>query len=432
MKNLSLSIVFVLTVILFSSFEIKAQWTQVAKANGYPVWSLVSVDSNVFAGINDYNNQGHGGMYRSTDDGEKWSAVDSGLVKNDQDTISILHLAAMGNVIIAGSATDGIFISTNNGDCWRQSNNGIADSSNQVLKITAIGTQDSMIYAGVDYWKGAFVSTDTGRTWKAINDGIRSFNGEPTSHIYNFIFYDKYTYALSSDGIYYSTNGGTNWMLDSTLGGKSFASIGDVFFCGDDTTILSFKYDLTSRRRISGPYYTKYKQAEIGVLASYNNILIAGALFYGVYFSNDSGSTWNSLNEGWYILDANVYSLNVTDSYLFAGTLGYGVWRIPLSQLLTSVENSKENLPVNYSLRQNYPNPFNPSTTIEYIIPKASFVTIKVYDVLGKEARTLVNEEKSAGIYKINFNAINFASGVYFYQLKTKDILLTRKMILLR
>ena len=59
-------------------------------------------------------------MYRSTDDGETWSTIDSGLVKNDQDTISILHLAAMGNIIIAGSASDGIFISTNNGENWKQ------------------------------------------------------------------------------------------------------------------------------------------------------------------------------------------------------------------------------------------------------------------------------------------------------------------------
>ena len=242
MKNLSLVIVFALTLTFFSSFEIRAQWTNVLRPNTFPVLSLASEDTNVFAGFGSYNGQG-GGVYRSTDNGETWTMIDSGLIKNGQDTIGILHLAAMGNVIIAGSDSDGIFISTNNGENWKQMNNGIADSMNQVIKISAIGTHDSMIYAGVDNWKGAFASTDTGKTWKAINNGIRSFNGEPTSHIYNFIFYDKYTYALSSDGIYYSINGGKNWMLDSTLGGKSFASIGDVFFSGDDTAILSFKYD---------------------------------------------------------------------------------------------------------------------------------------------------------------------------------------------
>ena len=441
MKNFSLSIVFVLIVILFSSFEIKAQWTQVARANGYPVWSLVSVDSNVFAGINDYNNQGHGGMYRSTDDGETWSAVDSGLVKNDQDTISILHLAAMGNIIIAGSATDGIFISTNNGDNWRQSNNGIADSMNQVIKISAIGTHDSMIYAGVDYWKGAFVSADTGKTWKAINNGIQSFNGAPTSSIYNFIFYDQYTYALSSSGLYYSTNGGKNWMLDSTLKGReSFASIGDVFFWGVDTNIIRLNYDRTSWKLISAPRYSKNNEVNLKALASYNNILIAGGIFYGVYFSKDSGLTWNSLNEGWNIYsEGGVYSLCTTENYLFAGTNGFGVWRIPLSQLITSVENTEENLPGSYYLRQNYPNPFNPSTKIEYWVSKENFVTIKVYDVMGREVAALVGKKEQAGRHSVKFNATNLSSGIYFYQIRVTDLsnkkdnfISTKKMVLLK
>jgi photosystem II stability/assembly factor-like uncharacterized protein len=431
MKNLSLSMVFLIILILFSSFEIWAQWTNVLRPNTFPVLALASSDTNVFAGFGSYNGRG-GGVYRSTDNGETWIMIDNELVKNGQDTIGILHLAAMGNVIIAGSATDGIFISTNNGDNWRQSNNGIEDSMNQVIKISAIGTNDSIIYAGVDNWKGAFVSTDTGKTWEAINNGLRSYNGAPTPLIYNFAYLDQYTYAFSSDGLYYSTNGGSNWMLDSTLKGReSFASIGDVFFWGVDTNIIRLTYDRTSWKLISAPRWAKNNEINLKALASYNNIIIAGG-FYGVYFSNDSGSTWNSLNEGWNIYDAEVYSLTVTDSYLFAGTNGFGVWRIPLSQLITSVENTEENLPVSYFLQQNYPNPFNPSTTIEFTLPKASFVTLKVYDVLGKELKTLVSEEKPAGIYKVNFNAIKFTSGVYFYQLKTNSMILTKNMVLLR
>ena len=289
---------------------------------------------------------------------------------------------------------------------------------NQVIKISAIGTHDSMIYAGVDNWKGAFVSTDTGKTWKAINNGIRSFNGEPTSHIYNFIFYDQYTYALSSDGIYYSINGGKNWMLDSTLGGKSFASIGDVFFSGVDTAILSFKYDLTSRKILSAPRYSKNNEINLKALASYNNILIAGG-FYGVYFSNDSGSTWNSLNEGWNIYrwcSLFLYTLMII-IYLLV-YLDIGVWRIPISQLITSIENTEENLPFSYFLLQNYPNPFNPSTRIEYSVPKECFITIKVYDVMGREVAALVGKKEQSGRHSVKFNATNLSSGIYFYQIK--------------
>jgi sugar lactone lactonase YvrE len=85
-----------------------------------------------------------------------------------------------------------------------------------------------------------------------------------------------------------------------------------------------------------------------------------------------------------------------------------------------------------FSLRQNYPNPFNPATIIRYSIPHSSQVQIKVYDILGNEIETLVNEEKSAGTYELTWNAANLSSGVYFYQLKAGSYLQTKKMILLR
>ena len=90
-------------------------------------------------------------------------------------------------------------------------------------------------------------------------------------------------------------------------------------------------------------------------------------------------------------------------------------------------------LPKTFSLFQNYPNPFNPSTTIKYQIPELSFVTLKVYDVLGNEIATLVEEEKPAGTYKVEFYAKGgYASGVYFYQLRAGSFVETKKMILLR
>ena len=85
-----------------------------------------------------------------------------------------------------------------------------------------------------------------------------------------------------------------------------------------------------------------------------------------------------------------------------------------------------------YSLEQNYPNPFNPSTTIKYQIPELSFVTIKVYDVLGNEITTLVNEEKPAGNFEVEFNASNLTSGIYFYRIQAGDFVETKKMVLMK
>jgi hypothetical protein len=89
-------------------------------------------------------------------------------------------------------------------------------------------------------------------------------------------------------------------------------------------------------------------------------------------------------------------------------------------------------IPSEYSLFQNYPNPFNPSTVISYQLPVISNVTLKVYDILGREVARLINEEKPAGSHEVQFTGNGLTSGIYFYQLKAGDYSETRKMILLR
>ena len=100
---------------------------------------------------------------------------------------------------------------------------------------------------------------------------------------------------------------------------------------------------------------------------------------------------------------------------------------------VTNVPLSEENInPNQFYLYQNFPNPFNPTTTIKYEIPERSFVSIRVFDVLGNEITTLVNEEKPAGGFKVEFNGANLPSGIYFYILTAGEYNSTRKFILLK
>jgi hypothetical protein len=104
-----------------------------------------------------------------------------------------------------------------------------------------------------------------------------------------------------------------------------------------------------------------------------------------------------------------------------------------LNVLITSVDERKiSQIPGHFQLFQNFPNPFNPSTTIKYQIPDFSFVTIKVYDVLGSEITTLVSEEKPAGSYDVEFDGSVFSSGVYFYQMTADSYSAIKKMLLLK
>jgi len=105
--------------------------------------------------------------------------------------------------------------------------------------------------------------------------------------------------------------------------------------------------------------------------------------------------------------------------------------------VLTEVNPNINNLPTDYTLYQNYPNPFNPSTTIRYDLPKASYVSIKIFDILGKEVKSLVNGQNEAGSHSVQWNGDdNFgskiSSGVYLYMIKAGDFVSTRKMVIMK
>lgn len=128
--------------------------------------------------------------------------------------------------------------------------------------------------------------------------------------------------------------------------------------------------------------------------------------------------------------------------YVFGGKTGLGssVTAIEKLSFITGINDPVNNTPIGFKIEQNYPNPFNPTTTIGYYVSEKSDVSIRVYDMLGKEVELLVNENKMPGSYIIPFNGNNLPSGVYFYRLtakaengnNSKDYVETRKMILLK
>ena len=126
-----------------------------------------------------------------------------------------------------------------------------------------------------------------------------------------------------------------------------------------------------------------------------------------------------------------------TNKITFSGHSGFGddvyIDSVCVGHLLpVGLSHNQNGIPKVFALMQNYPNPFNPTTTIQYALPKSSNVEIKVYDLVGREVTTLVNEFKQAGYYSAEFNANNFASGVYFYRIKAGDFTDTKKMLLVK
>ncbi|MCX6165356.1 MAG: T9SS type A sorting domain-containing protein [Ignavibacteriae bacterium] len=189
-----------------------------------------------------------------------------------------------------------------------------------------------------------------------------------------------------------TTNYGLNWIK------KAFPNISEIrsiYFINKNTGFLGSDYS---------PYSSSIKRTTNG------------------------GDNWVDLNEvahginSFHFLDSNVGYAAGDLGVILKTTNGGAVW----------VSNNTQEIPKSFELFQNYPNPFNPTTNIKYQITNSKLVTLRVYDILGKEIATLVNEKKTAGIYEVTFNGSNFASGVYFYRIQAGDFVQVKKMVLIK
>lgn len=131
-------------------------------------------------------------------------------------------------------------------------------------------------------------------------------------------------------------------------------------------------------------------------------------------------------------IDPNgVYILRITD-HAAADVGSLRSWCVTVEYDVLTSNGNNTVMVDDYSLAQNYPNPFNPTTTIQYSIPKSGFVSLKVYDMVGKEVANLVSEEKQAGQHQVYFTAANLASGAYFYRIQVNDFIQVRRMVVVK
>ncbi len=144
-----------------------------------------------------------------------------------------------------------------------------------------------------------------------------------------------------------------------------------------------------------------------------------------------NGASWQLIGNYQFSADTSnkiiISDAGTTGTYVVADAI-----RLVSYDPATPVEEEKILIPKEFILTQNYPNPFNPSTKISWQTPTRSWQTLKVYDILGKEIITLVDEEKSAGNYEVNFTAQGLSSGIYFYTLRSGNAIETKSMLLVK
>jgi len=278
-------------------------------------------------------------------------------------------------------------------------------------------------------------SSDGGNTWIQAEVDSNMVSSYP---VYEFNFYNRHSgYACGgrkdvAGVIWRTTNDGLNWSAQGISSDEIFDvfvldSLNAITLAGDPEGLFPIVNINTTN---AGLNWTSENLPFFGLSFSidfrtYNEGWSASG--YKFLFTSDRGNTWNELETP---DSSTIYDLQFTDA-----RNGYAVGDngliLKLDPSLVNVEDETR-LPNDFILYQNYPNPFNPTTRIQYAISSGQFVTLKVYNILGKEVAILVNEEKPAGEYEFFFNAPGLPSGIYFYELEAGSFTETKKMILMK
>jgi hypothetical protein len=396
--------IFTIVAILFA-INGNAQWVQMN--NGMDTVTAVSFASsgnNIFAGT-------YYGIYVTTNAGSNWTKTS---FIND----AVFSMLVNGNKIFAGTWHNGIYLSTNNGMNWYPTTMNVAS----VFCLANIGNN---IFAGTEL-SGAYISTDNGTHW--VQTPLRD-----TSINCFAISGNKIAAGTNSKGVYISSNNGANW-TQTALNNKyilSLAYSGNNIYAG---TVQNGIYvstndgvNWTQSLIISNPIYA---------LTMSGSNIIAGIYQYsysgigGVHISTNNGTSWIPKNQGFNLPIIQVYAMTVVNNYIFTG-LYKSTWRRTISEIM-EINNISTEAPSKYSLGQNYPNPFNPMCNVQFSMYNAGQVKLVVYNVMGREVQTLVNEKLNAGTYEVKFDGSMLNSGVYFYRLVTKDFSETKRMLLIK
>ncbi|MFC2093895.1 T9SS type A sorting domain-containing protein [Bacteroidota bacterium] len=410
MKKLIYTIVVLLIIhCTFNIENCQAQWVQMS--NGMPIdqniQSFASNPSYLFAGLKvDFTNTK--GVYRSSNNGNGWDQT--ALTSYD-----IYSIATSGNYLFAGTNDNGIYRSTDNGTTFTQVSTITGD--------VCLAISGSYIFAGnTGATGGVYLSTNNGNSWTKTS--LISYCVKCIAINGSYIFAGTKN-CVGGYGVYRSTNNGTNWTLTSLNNQeiRSLAISGSNIFAG---TQLNGVYLSTN----NGNTWTQTSlntEWITSLIISGTNIF-AGTDNGNFFHSTDNGTTWIPRNEGLPTV-RSIYSLLISNSYIFLGTGGNSVWRRPTSEII-GIQNISTEIPSSFSLSQNYPNPFNPTTNIRFDLPRSGSVKLVVFDALGREVATLVNEKLAPGTYEVDWNGSEYPSGVYFYRIQAGDFVETKKMLL--
>ena len=432
---------FILILVSYSTI-VDAQWYK--QTNGLPedwgvAWAIDASDSNnAFISTN-------AGLFRTTDGGDSWLGVE--LPDSINETLIDVSMSDPSHVWCA-SDFGKIIATTDAGQSWIVQFDDVSLTS--FMNYIEMFNDSSGLAMGdnpSESGPALFLRTiDGGINWESVNDSaFGGYSGDSWRRVdfatpRHGYFYES---GINPQKLFKTTDGCENWFETNYSGYAAVLKCFNRFI-----VLVSDENSKISRTTDGGDTWE-----ESLLTGGWGNDLeyipdIAAKVYFtdfdNLYFSSDTGKTWS-------VILSDTTELNGRDIVFTDENHGwilgdYGsLYKTNSGGQLTNL-NDEGNTPIDFSLAQNYPNPFNPTTTIKYTIPnvtlspdknginsvEGSRVQLKVYDILGNEIATLVNEEKPAGSYQVEFDGSNLSSGVYFYQLKAGNYFGTKKMTLIK
>lgn len=409
--------IFLLTILCItaSTSILHSQWNQVVINPPSNIFSISQFDYVIYAG-------GDSILYYSTDSGINWQSS----AKIESLEYGISSIQKWNNKIYIGTFGKGVYETSDNGLNWTSRNNGL--NNNGALEISAITLRGDSLYAAT-VGEGVFVLNLLDPAgWQSFSDGLPFGLSWNVYSLYNF----NGTLICGAGGnanVYFNEPGSTLWIEKSfdmpaaePNAMISIASYGD--------TLIGISYFGIYRSQNYGDSWEYYNPG-IGLI-SFASITIVNNVLFAIISKLPRSYFISSVNAGvsWefeFEFNTMAFSTLYFNGKLFTGR-SEGIYWLPY----TPSNIDYDIVAKDFVLHQNYPNPFNPITNIQFRIPNSEFICLKVYDVIGNEIITLVDEYKPAGSYEVEFSGAGLSSGIYFYRLAAGEFTDSKKMILLR
>lgn len=411
---------FILMALVFASNISVAQWVEQNSGTSLTLYSVSAVSDNVAWAC------GSGGtVLRTVNGGTTWTNVTGSPIPASLDLYNIFGWTD--NIaFVTGSSASNTFVyrTVNGGTTWTQVFSELGgfinvihmfDDNNGFMQGDPVTNRWSL-------WRTA----DGGSSWDSTGMFLAPVGAEHGWNNSIFVSGNDVYMGTNSARVYYSGSGGTNFTAQLTGAEINTYAIwfnsASVGLAGGTTMLLTTNGG-TTWGTIPAPGTSPIS----GIIGSGNNWWYVRQ-DNAINFSNNNGSSWSTQ----YTAPAGAFT------HISKSRTGNSAWAVRTvggickNDNLVGVVNVTTELPSGYQLSQNYPNPFNPSTTINFSIPENSFVKLRVFDMLGREVESLVNEQLSAGSYLFDFNAENLNSGIYFYSIEAGSFIDTKKMILVK